>query len=392
MSTRTGPLSDLTIIDLTMAYAGPFGTTLLADMGANVIKIEPPSGDNFRPLPPFPPDYAHAHKRTDEGCDYGAAFASVNRNKRSVCLDLKNADDVERVLQLCEQADAVVENMRAGVADKLGLSFETIRSRNPKIVYAAVRGYGDPRTGPSPYADWPCLDVAGQSVSGLVEATGDIYPLALSDIYPGTLMALGLLAAVHKARVCGEGEFVDVSMYDASLSLLKSDVAGFSMTGKQRPPGSRALVPFGLFPTTDGQVAIAAPVERHWAFLCKVMNREDLIADERTNNNLKRAQNRAFTEEVVSTWSRTLSKEEVVKQLGGHVPCGPANTLEEVFNDPHIEARGMLERFQIPGDNPEMTLTANPIKFAQSPTGLHQRPPLLGEHTQEVLEEFGIKP
>lgn len=388
---RGGPLADLTIIDCTMAYAGPFGTVLLADLGANVIKVEPPGGDTFRSLPPYPPDYAHAFEHKDAGVDYGMAFAGVNRNKRSVCLDLKNPDDREVLLQLCEHADAIVENMRTGVMDGLGLSFETIRERAPHIVYGAVRGYGDPRTGESPYADWPCLDVAGQSVGGLVEATGDLYSVAISDIYPGTLMALGLLAAVHRAKSTGKGEFFDVAMYDGTLSLLKSNVAAFGLTGNQPKAGKKALVPFGLFPARDGRIAIAAPVERHWAFLCGAMQRPDLIGDERTRNNRCRAANQAFTEEVVANWTRTRSKQEILDLLGGHVPCGPANGMADVFADPHVAARNMLQSYQPPGDNPELTLAGNPIKFADSDDRLFQPPPGLGEHTEEVLAEFGIK-
>ena len=147
---RSGPLADLTIVDCTMAFAGPFGTALLADMGANVIKVEPPNGDGFRPIPPYPPNYAHAFKHQDDVADYGMSFAGVNRNKRSIVLDLKQPSDREVLLQLCEQADAIVENMRSGVMDKLNLSYEAISQRNKQIVYGAVRGYGDPRTGSSP--------------------------------------------------------------------------------------------------------------------------------------------------------------------------------------------------------------------------------------------------
>lgn len=387
---RTGPLADLTIIDCTMAYAGPFGTVLLADLGANVIKVEPPGGDNFRPVPPFPPDYEHAHKHADAGVDYGMAFAGVNRNKRSICLDLKQEADREILLKLCEQADAVVENMRTGVMDQLGLSYETIAKRNPKIVYGAVRGYGDPRTGTSPYAEWPCLDVAGQSVGGLVEATGDLFPVAISDIYPGTLMALGLLAAVHRAQISGQGEFFDVAMYDSMLTLLKSNVASYSLTGKQSKPGKKALVPFGLFPTVDGRIAIAAPVDHHWQSLCRAMEREDLINDDRTRSNRRRAANQEFTEEQIIAWTEVKTKADILAAIGGDVPCGPANTMEEVFADPHVAARSMIERYQMQGDNPEVALSANPIKFQRSKTALYQAPPLLGEHTEEILAEFGI--
>jgi crotonobetainyl-CoA:carnitine CoA-transferase CaiB-like acyl-CoA transferase len=390
-SKRTGPLEDMTIIDCTMAFAGPFGTVLLADLGANVIKVEPPGGDGFRKLPPFPPDHAHVGAEAEAGVDYGMAFAGVNRNKRSICLDLKDAEDKEAFLQLCEQADAVVENMRTGVMDELGLSYETISRRNPKIVYGAVRGYGDPRTGESPYADWPCLDVAGQSAGGLVEATGDLFGLAIADIYPGTLMALGLVAAVHRAQKTGIGEFFDVAMYDATFSLLKSSVAAFGLTGKERNPGARTLVPFGLFPANDGRIAIAAPVERHWKLLCEAMEREELIEDDRTRSNPRRAANFEFTEQQISDWTSARSKQQIMALLGGKVPCGPANTMTEVFADPHVAARDMIQEFQIPGENPKGVLAGNPIKFVNTPTSFHQRPPKHGEHTNEVLTEFGIK-
>jgi crotonobetainyl-CoA:carnitine CoA-transferase CaiB-like acyl-CoA transferase len=390
-TTRSGPLDDITIIDCTMAFAGPFGTALLADLGANVIKVEPPGGDGFRSLPPYPPNYHHAFKPADDGADYGMAFAAVNRNKRSVRLDLKQAQDQEVFFQLCEQADAVVENMRGGVMDELGLGYEAIAERNPQIVYGAIRGYGDNRTGASPYGEWPCLDVAGQSAGGLVEATGDIWPVAISDIYPGTLMALGLVSAVHKARRTGRGEFFDVAMYDSVMTLLRSNIAAFSLTQQEPKPGRRALVPFSLFPAKDGRVAIAAPVERHWEYLCQAMGREDLITDERTSSNAKRSEYQDFTEQQVADWSSTLTKQEIVELLGGKVPVGPANTMAEVFDDPHVAARAMLQEFQIPGsDNPTATLAANPIKYQDTPTGLYQAPPLLGEHTDAVLKELGI--
>jgi crotonobetainyl-CoA:carnitine CoA-transferase CaiB-like acyl-CoA transferase len=392
LAERTGPLEDITIIDCTMAFAGPFGTALLADLGANVIKVEPPSGDGFRPIPPFPPNYHHAFKDSDEGADYGMAFAGVNRNKRSICLDLKQAEDREILFKLCEQADAIVENMRTGVMDELGLSYEAIRGRNPQIVYGAVRGYGDPRTGESPYSDWPCLDVAGQSAGGLVEATGDLFQVAIADIYPGTLMALGLVSAVHKARRSGAGEFFDVAMYDAIMTLLRANIAGFSLTHNEPKPGRSALVPFTLFPAADGRVAIAAPVERHWVFLCQAMGREDLIDDERTSSNAKRAANREFTEGEITNWSSKKTKNEIVALLGGNVPVGPANSMAEVFDDPHVAARAMLETYQIQGEgNPTAVLAGNPIKFADTPTGLHHPPPLKGEHTNEILAEFGIE-
>ncbi len=319
------------------------------------------------------------------------AFAGVNRNKRSVSLDLKDPADVEAFLSLCEQADAVVENMRAGVMDELGLSYETISARNPKIVYAVVRGFGDDRTGPSPYGTWPCLDTAGQAMGGLVEASGDLYEVAIADIYPGTLMALGLVSAVHRAKETGTGDFVDVAMYDSAMTLLRSHVAGFGLTGREPRPGRRALVPFGLFPATDGRFAIAAPVERHWRALCEAMERTDLITDERTRTNPKRSANQEFTESQIAAWTSSRSKQELLDLLGGKVPCGPANSMADIFDDPHVAARQMLDECELPGDNPTVQLAGNPIKLASGSTGLYQRPPLLGEHTDEVLAQFGIE-
>ena len=393
MSTRSGPLADLTIIDCTMALAGPFGTGLLADLGANVIKVEPPEGDAFRPLPPFPPDYGHAARGSEAGMDYGAPFAGVNRNKRSIRLDLKTAEDREILLALCSQADAIVENMRAGVMDKLGLGYETIAGKNPRIVYGAVRGFGDPRTGESPYSDWPCLDVAAQSFGGLVNANGELSNVAIADIYPGTLMALGLVSAVYHAKQTGQGQFFDVAMYDAMLAMLQTNVAAYGFSGAVAAddgPRRRVLVPFGLFPASDGRVAIAAPQPNHWEALCKAMDRPDLLTDERTRSNGRRVKNPDFTEAQIAAWTSQFSKAEIVQALGGKVPVGPANNMADIFADPHTAAREMIQRFQLPGDNPEAAVAGNPIKFTNTPTSFHQPPPQLGEHTAAILAEFGL--
>src|SRR5437899_8541780 len=207
-ATRTGPLADLRILDLTQALAGPFCTMLLADLGADVVKVEPPQGDMTRGMPPFPADR--------EGCDYGGYFASINRNKRSVVLDLKAEADRDVLLRLAERADAVVENSKVGVMDRLGVGWERLRERNPRLVYAAIRGFGDPRTGESPYADWPAFDIVAQCMGGLVgitgprEGAGMPSGASVGDIFPGTLAALGVVSAILAARRTGNGQFLDV--------------------------------------------------------------------------------------------------------------------------------------------------------------------------------------
>ena len=392
---RQGPLQDLTIIDCTRALAGPFGAGLLADMGARVIKVEPPTGDGYRNIPPFLPDHARPNEEKTAGTDFGAPFAAVNRNKRSVCLDLKNSADKDVFLQLCDQADAVLENLRAGVMDRLGLGYEVIAQRNAKIVYACVRGFGDPRTGESPYAHWPSLDAAAQSFGGLVHANDGLVTPAIADIFPGTLMALGVVSAIHAAQRSGEGQFLDVGMYDAMMAFQKSAVAQYGFTGKPNPAGlqrAMTLYPFDLFPTKDGRIAIAVGQPRHWDLLCAAMERPDLMDDERSFSNEARLANVDWVEEQICLWTQGLNRAEVMAKLDGAIPVGPVQTMADIYVDPHVAVRRMLETCSPAGDNPDISLAANPIKFSQTPTTLYQRPPNLGEHNAQVFAEFGIEP
>lgn len=392
---RRGPLQDLTVIDCTRALAGPFGAGLLADLGARVIKVEPPMGDGYRNTPPFLPDHAAPYEDHSAGTDFGAPFAAVNRNKRSVCLDLKNPADKEVFLQLCDQADAVVENMRSGVMERLGLSYETISERNPKIVYACVRGFGDPRTGESPYADWPSLDAVAQSFGGLVHANDGLVTPAVADMFPGTLMALGVVSAIHHAQRTGEGQFLDVAMYDAMLSLQKSAVAQFGFTGRPNPAGlqrAMTLYPFDLFPAKDGRISLAVAQPKHWDLLCAAMDRADMMTDERCATNKDRLQHVDWVEEQICAWTRQHTREEIMARLDGQIPVGPVQTMADIYADPHTEARQMLETCDPGGTNPEISLAANPIKFSATPTQLYQAPPTLGQHNAEVLAEFGIVP
>src|SRR4051794_40905509 len=256
----SGPLVGVRIIDLTQALAGPFCTMLLADLGADVIKVEPPHGDMARMVPPFAED--------DNERAFGGYFASINRDKRSVVLDLKSAEGKATLLRMVDGADALVENFRAGVMDGLGLSYETVSARQPSLVYVAVRGFGDPRTGESPYVDWPAFDVVAQAMSGVVSATGTadgetvrVGP-SIGDLYPATMAAVGIVSAVLHARESGEGQLVDVAMVDALVALCEALVYRYSYTGMVTAPTGNShpqLTPFDLYPTADGACAIAAP-------------------------------------------------------------------------------------------------------------------------------------
>jgi crotonobetainyl-CoA:carnitine CoA-transferase CaiB-like acyl-CoA transferase len=396
---RTGPLCDITIVDCTQALAGPFGTAVLADLGADVIKIEPPGGDMTRGTPPHPPDFATPTSQRVAGCDFGGYFASVNRNKRSIVLDLKEKNDRERFFTMVAQADAVIENTRAGVMDRLGCGYEVVAACNPRIVYGAVRGFGDPRTGESPYVDWPAFDIVAQCMGGLAHIngpdSGSGYPAGASvgDTFPGTLMALGVLSAIHEARRTGVGQFLDVAMYDAVTFLCETLIVNYSYEQRELGPrgsGHPNLCPFDVYPTSDGAVAIAAPGPKHWAALCKAMGREELIDDPRCRNVRERVKNRAFTNETITAWTANQPKSAVVATLGGHVPCGPVNKASDLFADPHLAARNMIQSIELPGDNPEVSLVGPPIKFTKTPTTIYRRAPMLDEHRQEIFDQFGL--
>ena len=387
----SGPLVGVRIIDLTQALAGPFCTMLLADLGADVIKVEPPHGDMARQMPPFVDD--------DTEHAYGGYFASINRNKRGVVLDLKSSEDRDTFLRLVDGADALMENFRAGVMDGLGVGYETLAARNPRLVYGAIRGFGDPRSGASPYVDWPAFDVVAQAMSGVVSMTGTadgetvrVGP-SVGDLYPATVAALGVTAAILHARTTGEGQFVDVAMYDALTALCEAAVYRYSYQGVvSRPTGNShpQLAPFDMYPTADGQCAIAAPSAKHWDILCEVMNRPDLVDDPRTMTNGHRKKNADFVWDVMTSWTTSHTTAEIVEALGGRVPVGPVNDAADLYRDPHLQARSMLVAVEHPGSSRPVVFPSSPIKCSASPTGVHRRAPRLGEHTAEVLGEIGV--
>jgi crotonobetainyl-CoA:carnitine CoA-transferase CaiB-like acyl-CoA transferase len=386
-----GPLAGLRVLDLTQALAGPFCTMLLADLGADVIKVEPSAGDMTRFVGPFTAE--------DTLRAYGGYFASINRGKRSIVLDLKQDDDRDVMLQLAATVDVVVENSRAGVMDRLGVGYETLAGPNPKLVYAAIRGFGDPRTGQSPYGDWPAYDVVAQAMGGLVSITGTDDGIlmkcgpSVGDIFTGALNAVGLLASVIHARATGEGQFVDVAMYDAVLSLCEGAAYSYSYTGQARRPtgnGHPTIAPFDVFPTCDGHCAIGTPSDHMFATLCDRMGSAELADDDRFNRASRRLANRPQLNELIVRWTVSKTTAEIVQLLGGDVPVGPVNDMAAIYVDPHVAARGMLTEVEQPDGSRSVTLAGQPIKMTKSYTGIRSRPPRLGEHTDEILAEVGI--
>lgn len=272
----SGPLEGIRILDLTAMLAGPYATSLLTDLGADVVKVEPPNGDTTRHVGPF---------SEGEPPGLGGYFQSVNRGKRSIVLDLKSDDGRARFLELAAVADVVTENFSTGVMDRLGLGYETLAEINPQLVYATIRGFGDPRTGASPYVNWPAFDVVAQAMGGFLSITGspDGTPIksgpGIGDIFPAALLALGIVAAVRHAERTGEGQFLDVAMYDAILALTERIVYQHSYTSEvPRPQGNShpLLCPFDIFPSSDGWIAIAAPSDRHWRVIAETIGRPEM--------------------------------------------------------------------------------------------------------------------
>lgn len=386
-------LEGLTVIDMTRALAGPYCSMLLADQGARVIKVEAPDiGDGTRKMVPFPPDVQDREP-------YGGYFQSVNRNKLSIVIDLKAEDGKQIIRRLVSGADVLVENFRTGVMDGLGLSYESLQEINPKLVYAAVRGFGDPRTGKSPYSDWPAYDVIAQAMGGMMSVTGikDGEPLkvgpGVGDLIPASLAAFGILSALHYADETGEGQFVDVAMYDAVLAFSERIVPQYSYTGEIPAPEGNAhptLCPFGVFPAKDGWVSIACPGDHFWQTLATIMGREDMITDERYRNNWLRVQHMDDVIEIVSTWTSTQTKAQMIEKLGGKIPFGPVNNAADLFADPHTAARNMLVEVEQPGSAHSFVITNTPIRMTKTQGGVTTRAPLLGEHTDKILAEAGF--
>ena len=387
-----GALQGLKVLDMTRALAGPYCTMLLADQGADVIKVETlDTGDGTRSMAPFPPGITDRRP-------FGGYFQSINRNKKSIAINLKSEEGRKIIKTLVAESDVLVENFRAGVMEGLGLSYEVLIEINPKLIYAAIRGFGDPRTGDSPYSKWPAYDVIAQAMGGMMSVTGakggeptKVGP-GVGDLIPATLAAFGIMSAVHHANKTGEGQFIDVAMYDAILAFCERIVPHYSYTGDVQSPEGNAhpsLCPFGIFPASDGYIAIACPGDNFWAALCNEMGKPEFIDDEKFRRNYDRVQNMDETIDIISAWTSQHTKSDLAGLLGGKLPFGPVQDTKDLFNDPHVAGRNMLSLVDHPGSEKQFHITNTPIKMTKTQGGVYRRAPLLGEHTNMILEAIG---
>ena len=377
------PLSGVRVIDVTQIMAGPFCTMLLGDMGADVIKIEKPDGgdDIRRSGPPFV-------------AGDSAAFLNIGRNKRSVVIDIKTPEGSKIVRRLARTADIFVQNLRPGRIEGFGLGYDDLRAVNPSIVYATITGYG--RTGP--YKDKPGFDLMAQGMSGIMGVTG--HPgqppvkvsVPITDLNAGLFTAFGVLAAYVNRLKTGTGQHVDSSLLEAGVAYTFWESAIYFATGSPPGPNGSAhqlSAPYQALPTSDGHLTIGGATQSNWERLCRAVGRAELLSDPRFAANADRMANRAALERTLSEtfMTRTTAQWLGVLDRAG-VPCGPINDMSQVYADPQVIARDMV----VDIDHPTAGAIRNvgiPVKFSETPGTVRRPPPRLGEHTHEVLVEFG---
>lgn len=394
VKTGWGALAGLRVLDLTQALAGPYCTQMLADHGAEVVKVEPPvSGDLARTTGPY-------HAQDPEHLNSGY-FHSINRNKKSIVVDLKRPEGRELIRNLVSGYDVLVENFRVGVMDRLGLSYEVLRECNPKLVYATVRGFGDPRSGRSPYADWPAFDVVAQAMGGISGITGPgadqpmkIGP-GVGDIIPALYLTIGVLCAVIHARQTGRGQFVDVSMVDAVLATSERIVHQWSF-GKviAKPEGNfhPLMSPFGLYPARDGHVAVAAVSQEFFRLFCQALDAPHLADIDAFSSQKARAVAGRALDQAVCELTKQFTRAELVQRLGGKIPFAPVYTMDDIARDPHFAAREMLVPIHIDGIDDQLYLAGIPIKMSATPGFIANVGPRQGQHSDEILLAAGFGP
>jgi crotonobetainyl-CoA:carnitine CoA-transferase CaiB-like acyl-CoA transferase len=373
-----GPLAGVRVVDLTRILAGPFATQVLGDLGADILKIEPPDrGDETRHFPPHRDGQSHY-------------FVSINRSKRSLVIDLRREAGRDVLRRLVTTADVLVENYRPGVMDRLGLGYTALSALNPRLVYCAISGYG--QTGP--LRDRPSFDVITQAMTGVMSVNGERgrpglkLGLPIGDMVGGVFGPVAILSALLERQVTGRGRLIDVSLFDGMLGMLGYFAQLSLMMGQEPEPmgsGHSKIVPYGSFPTTDGSILIACLTPQFWIKLCQAIGREDLVDDVRFRTMPLRCDNRAALDAITGdmTATRTTAEWETLF-AAADVPCGSVLSVGAALNQPHAAARDML----VTVDHPtlgKLPMVGRPVKFPGSTQARLRPPPLLGEHTLAIL-------
>ena len=380
------PLSGVRVVGLEQYMAGPYCTLLLADAGAEVIKIERPGrGDPRRAMPPF------AEKN---GIEKAAGFMAYNRNKKSVVLDLHDVKGQQVFRDLAATADVIVENLRPGSMDKIGLNYDNLSQTNSRLIWALISGFGQLSGYRGPYSSRPAFDIVAEAMSGIMHQVGfsDKPPswtlYGMADIYTGMVTAYGIMQALFMREQTGKGQLVDSAMFDNMLSLNESMVALHSVAGQSPMRGTPTILfPRGAFKAKDGYIALNVPDNIIWERLCKAMDRDDMIEDPRCKTGIERAANADYIQPIIEEWLTGKTRERAVNILNDFgVPAGPVNTAEDVFADPHVQARGLLMPIK-DHEVGEHVFARSPIFLSNAPEIPTQPAPALGEHTLEILAE-----
>jgi len=368
--------------------SAPYCSMLLADAGAEVIKIERPGkGDPRRSIPPF--------VQGPEGQKRAGGFLAYNRNKKSLALNIRSEKGKKLYLELAKKADVVVENLRPGSADKLGIGYRNLKEVNPRLVYAAISGFGRLEGFEGSEKNRPAFDIVAEAMSGIMHLVGfedkppswTIYGLA--DIYSGLCTAYGIMLALFMRERTGKGQFVDSAMLDNMISLNERMVMLYSVTGEEPHRGRlKHLYPRGAFKCKDGYLALNVPDDLIWERFCRIMERSDLIQDPRSSTGTARASNAEFLRPIIENWLQSLSRVEAEQLLNANgVPVGPVYTAKDLFASPQVAARKMLVTMNDPEVGP-VRLAKGPILLSEAPDPKVDPAPKLGEHTRTILTEL----
>ncbi|MGE0802343.1 MAG: CaiB/BaiF CoA transferase family protein [Lautropia sp.] len=396
--TPAGALNGLRVLDLSRVLAGPWCTQILADLGADVIKVERPgSGDDTRHWgPPF--------LRDGDGADTAHAtyFAAANRNKRSVTIDFTRPDGQALIRSMAARADVLVENFKVAGLAAYGLDYDSLQALNPRLIYCSITGFG--QTGP--YAERAGYDLLIQASSGMMSITGrpDSEPggggmrvgVAITDLFTGIYASTAILAAVQARHATGRGQHIDMALLDVGMAVLANQASAYLNTGRppQRQGNSHpSIVPYQDFPTADGAMLLAVGNDGQFAKFCAAAGRSEWAADPRFARNTSRVEHRDTLVPMIAEVTRTRTTADWIEALGPlGVPCGPINDIAQAFADPQVTARGLvLDQPTAEGrDIRRIRGVRSPLRLSEHPPVVRSAPPALGEHTDEVLAELGV--
>ncbi|SET38097.1 Crotonobetainyl-CoA:carnitine CoA-transferase CaiB [Oceanobacillus limi] len=381
----TGALENIRILDLSRVLAGPYCTMILGDLGAEVIKVEAPGGsdDTRKWGPPFQNDMS-------------AYYLCANRNKKSITVDLKSVDGIDLIKELVKESDVLIHNFKTGTMDRFGLDYENLASINPSLVYCSITGFGE--TGP--YKEMPGYDFIIQAMSGFMSITGDSESgpqkvgIAITDILTGLYACIGIQGALLERNQSGKGQKLDISLYDSAVSALVNIGSNYLMSGtipKALGNQHANIVPYQTFQTADGEMVIAVGNDKQFKTLCTILEKPKYSEDDRFKTNPNRVANRdvlvPLLQEIFLTKPTSYWQE---KCRENNIPCGPIQNVEEVTNDPQLQARDMFLEMNHPTAG-IINMIGSPLKLSRTPVTLRHHPPDAGEHNQEIVTKLYTK-